>query len=76
MSSRSRRCRCSFSAADIHSWCHRRRLIIGIGEKLWDFYWGPLIWRRHRGSLVRTYRLVFLLFSPQGLFGERIIERC
>jgi branched-chain amino acid transport system permease protein len=50
-------------------------LIIGIGEKLWEFYWGPLIGGGTDAWFAFVLALVFLLFRPQGLFGERIIER-
>jgi branched-chain amino acid transport system permease protein len=50
-------------------------LIIGIGEKLADFYWGPLIGGGIEAWFAYVIALVFLVFRPQGLFGERIIER-
>jgi branched-chain amino acid transport system permease protein len=50
-------------------------LIIGIGEKLGEFYWGPLIGGGTDSWFAYVIALVFLLFRPQGLFGERIIER-
>ena len=50
-------------------------LIIGVGEKLWEFYWGPLIGGGTDAWFAYVIALVFLLFRPQGLFGERIIER-
>lgn len=50
-------------------------LIIGIGEKLGEFYWGPLLGSGIESWLAYMIALVFLLFRPQGLFGERIIER-
>jgi branched-chain amino acid transport system permease protein len=50
-------------------------LIIGVGEKLWEFYWGPLIGGGTDSWFAFVLALVFLLFRPQGLFGERIIER-
>jgi branched-chain amino acid transport system permease protein len=50
-------------------------LIIGIGEKLGEFYWGPLIGGAIETWLAYVIALVFLLFRPQGLFGERLIER-
>ena len=50
-------------------------LIIGIGEKLGDFYWGALLGRGIESWLAYFIALVFLLFRPQGLFGEKIIER-
>jgi branched-chain amino acid transport system permease protein len=50
-------------------------LIIGIGEKLGEFYWGPLLGSGIESWFAYVIALVFLLFRPQGLFGERIIER-
>jgi branched-chain amino acid transport system permease protein len=50
-------------------------LIIGIGEKLTEFYWGPLIGGGTDSWFAFVIALVFLLFRPQGLFGEKIIER-
>jgi len=50
-------------------------LIIGVGEKLWEFYWGPLVGGGTDAWFAFVIALVFLLFRPQGLFGERIIER-
>jgi branched-chain amino acid transport system permease protein len=50
-------------------------LIIGIGEKLGEFYWGPLVGSGIESWLAYFIALAFLLFRPQGLFGERIIER-
>ena len=50
-------------------------LIIGVGEKLGEFYWGPLMGRGIESWFAYVIALIFLLFRPQGLFGERIIER-
>ena len=50
-------------------------LIIGVGEKLGEFYWGPLLGGGIESWLAYVIALVFLLFRPQGLFGEKIIER-
>ena len=50
-------------------------LIIGIGEKLGEFYWGPLLGGGIESWLAYVIALAFLLFRPQGLFGEKIIER-
>ncbi len=50
-------------------------LIIGIGEKVGELYWGPLFGRGIESWLAYMIALVFLLFRPQGLFGEKIIER-
>ena len=50
-------------------------LIIGIGEKIFEIYWGPLFGSGVEGWFAYVIALVFLLFRPQGLFGEKIIER-
>lgn len=50
-------------------------LIIGIGEKIGEFYWGPLIGGGIESWLAYFIALGFLLFRPQGLFGDKIIER-
>ncbi|MBB3809403.1 branched-chain amino acid ABC transporter permease [Pseudochelatococcus contaminans] len=50
-------------------------LIIGVGEKLGEFYWGPLVGGGIESWLAYFIALVFLLFRPQGLFGDKIIER-
>ena len=50
-------------------------LIIGIGEKLGEFYWGGLVGGGIESWLAYFIALAFLLFRPQGLFGDKIIER-
>ncbi|MCA0425344.1 MAG: branched-chain amino acid ABC transporter permease [Proteobacteria bacterium] len=50
-------------------------LIIGIGEKMGEFYWGPLVGGGIESWLAYIIALAFLLFRPQGLFGDKIIER-
>jgi branched-chain amino acid transport system permease protein len=50
-------------------------LIIGVGEKLSEVYLGPWV-----GGGIETWfayglALAFLLVRPQGLFGEKIIDR-
>ena len=50
-------------------------LIIGIGEKIGEVYWGPLVGGAIENWFAYMLALIFLLFRPQGLFGERIIER-
>ncbi|HVV81309.1 MAG TPA: branched-chain amino acid ABC transporter permease [Pseudolabrys sp.] len=50
-------------------------LIIGVGEKLGEFYWGPLLGSGIESWLAYVIALIFLLFRPQGLFGDKIIER-
>ena len=50
-------------------------LIIGVGEKLFEFSVGPLVGGATENWFAYMLALVFLVFRPQGLFGERIIER-
>ncbi|MBL4731849.1 MAG: branched-chain amino acid ABC transporter permease [Rhizobiaceae bacterium] len=50
-------------------------LIIGFGEKLFEVYWGGLLGGGVEGWFAYVIALIFLLFRPQGLFGEKIIER-
>jgi branched-subunit amino acid ABC-type transport system permease component len=50
-------------------------LIIGVGEKVAEVYWGPAIGGAIENWFAYMLALVFLLFRPQGLFGEKIIER-
>jgi branched-chain amino acid transport system permease protein len=50
-------------------------LIIGTGEKLAEVYWGPLVGGAIENWFAYMLALAFLLVRPQGLFGEKIIER-
>jgi branched-chain amino acid transport system permease protein len=50
-------------------------LIIGVGEKLGEIYWGPLVGGAIENWFAYVLALAFLLIRPQGLFGEKIIER-
>ena len=50
-------------------------LIIGVGEKVAEIYWGPLFGSGVEGWFAYVIALIFLLFRPQGIFGEKIIER-
>ena len=50
-------------------------LIIGVGEKLSEVYLGPLVGGGIEIWFAYMLALVFLLFRPQGLFGEKIIDR-
>ena len=50
-------------------------LIIGVGEKVAEVYWGPLVGGAIENWFGYVMALVFLLFRPQGLFGEKVIER-
>jgi len=51
-------------------------LIIGVGEQLFEFAIGaPYFGGATQNWFAYVLALVFLVFRPQGLFGERIIER-
>lgn len=50
-------------------------IIIGVGEKLAEVYFGPLVGGAIENWFAYMLALVFLVFRPQGLFGEKIIDR-
>ncbi|QFT64773.1 amino acid/amide ABC transporter membrane protein 1, HAAT family [Roseivivax halotolerans] len=51
-------------------------LMIGMLEKLFEIYWGqPFLGGNTETWFAFVLALIVLLFRPQGLFGERIIER-
>jgi branched-chain amino acid transport system permease protein len=50
-------------------------LIIGVGEKLSEIYLGPLLGGGIEIWFAYVLALLFLLVRPQGLFGEKIIDR-
>jgi len=50
-------------------------LIIGIGEQLFEYYWGVQMGGGTQGWVAYMIALLFLWVMPQGLFGEKIIER-
>ncbi len=50
-------------------------LIIGVGEKLSEVYLGHYVGGGIEIWFAYMLALVFLLFRPQGLFGEKIIDR-
>jgi len=50
-------------------------LIIGVGEKLSEIYIGPLVGGGIEIWFAYVLALGFLLIRPQGLFGEKIIDR-
>ena len=51
-------------------------LIIGVGEKLFEFLIGaPFLGGATENWFAYMLALLFLVFRPQGLFGEKIIER-
>lgn len=51
-------------------------LIIGMGEKLFEFLIGaPFLGGATENWFAYVLALLFLVFRPQGLFGDKIIER-
>jgi len=51
-------------------------LIIGVGEKMFEFLIGaPYLGGATENWFAYMLALFFLVFRPQGLFGEKIIER-
>jgi branched-chain amino acid transport system permease protein len=50
-------------------------LIIGVGEKLSEVYIGPMLGGGIEIWFAYVLALGFLLVRPQGLFGEKIIDR-
>ncbi len=50
-------------------------LIVGAGEKVAEVFWGPATGGAIEDWFAYGLALIFLLFRPQGLFGERIFER-
>ncbi len=50
-------------------------LLIGVIEKVSEVYWGPAFGGAIEGWIAYMMALIFLLFRPQGLFGDKIIER-
>ena len=50
-------------------------LLIGLGEKLSEVYLGPSFGGGIENWFAYVLALVFLLFRPEGLFGERHIDR-
>ena len=50
-------------------------LIIGVGEKLFEFLVGPLIGGATENWFAYVLALLLLVYRPHGLFVEKIIER-
>jgi branched-chain amino acid transport system permease protein len=50
-------------------------LIVGAAEKVGEVFLGPYIGGAIENWIPYMLAMVFLLFRPQGLFGEKIIER-
>ncbi|MEO7339189.1 MAG: branched-chain amino acid ABC transporter permease, partial [Caldimonas sp.] len=50
-------------------------LVIGVGEKLSEIYIGPMFGGGVEIWFAYVLALAFLLVRPQGLFGEKIIDR-
>ena len=51
-------------------------LIIGIGEKVFEVYWGGIFGGGTEAWFAYVLALIFLLFRPQGLFGEKNHRAC
>jgi branched-chain amino acid transport system permease protein len=50
-------------------------LIIGLGEKISEVYLGPYLGGGIENWFAYVLALIFLLFRPEGLFGEEHIDR-
>jgi len=50
-------------------------LVIGAGEKLSEVYLGPLVGGGIENWFAYVLALLFLLVRPEGLFGEKHIDR-
>ena len=51
-------------------------LVIGVGEKLFEYTIGaPFLGGATENWFAYMLALIFLVFRPQGMFGEKIIER-
>jgi branched-chain amino acid transport system permease protein len=50
-------------------------LIIGVGEKLSEIYLGPYVGGGIENWFAYVLALAVLLIRPQGLFGDKIIDR-
>ncbi len=50
-------------------------LIIGLGEKISEVYLGPMLGGGIENWFAYVLALIFLLFRPEGLFGEVTIDR-
>ena len=51
-------------------------VLIGVLEKIFEIYWGqPLLGGNTETWFAFMLALIILIFKPQGLFGEKIIER-
>ena len=49
-------------------------LIIGVGEKLFEFFIGPMVGGATENWFAYVLALLFLVFRPQGLFGENLLS--
>ncbi len=50
-------------------------LIVGAGEKVAEVFWGPAVGGAIEDWFAYMLAMAFLVFRPQGLFGDKIIER-
>ena len=46
-----------------------------LGEKVAEVYWGPLVGGAIENWFAYALALAVLLIRPQGLFGDKIIDR-
>ncbi|MCY4290388.1 MAG: branched-chain amino acid ABC transporter permease [Roseovarius sp.] len=51
-------------------------LIIGVGEKLFEFAIGPMVGGATENWFAYVLALVFLVFRPQGLSGKKSLREC
>ncbi|MGI9383257.1 MAG: branched-chain amino acid ABC transporter permease [Methyloligellaceae bacterium] len=50
-------------------------LIIGVGERIAEIYWSPYLGDSIESWFAYIIALIILFFRPEGLFGEKLIER-
>ena len=50
-------------------------LIVGFSEKIAEVTWGESLGGAIENWFAFMLAMVFLVFRPQGLYGEKIIER-
>lgn len=50
-------------------------LIIGAGERIAEIYWSPFLGDSIETWFAYVLALMILFFRPEGLFGEKLIER-
>lgn len=50
-------------------------LIIGVGERIAEIYWSPYLGDSIESWFAYILALIVLIYRPEGLFGEKLIER-